>query len=53
MIIARSLLALGLGGFWILTINAAGYPATGAVVGILAALFIFVWSHPSRIGVDS
>lgn len=52
MILARSLLAVGLGGFWILIGSSVGYPTAGTVVGILAAFFIFVWSHPSRVGVD-
>lgn len=52
MLIGRSLLAIGLGGFWILVGYAAGYPTAGAVTGILAACFIFCWSHPSRVGID-
>lgn len=46
MLISRGLLALGLGGFWILTGHATGYPTTGLTIGILAACFIFIWTHP-------
>lgn len=46
MIIARSLLALGLGGFWIIVGALTGYEVTGIVFGVLGAAFIFVWTHP-------
>lgn len=46
MIIARTLLAVGLGGFWIMAGVLTGYEATGFVFGVFVAVFIFVWTYP-------
>ena len=39
-------MAVGLGGFWILAGVLTGYEATGFVLGVLGAAFIFIWTHP-------
>jgi hypothetical protein len=50
MIIGRALMAIGLGLFWILAGQGAGYPATGFVFGIVGATFIWCWTYPWRNG---
>lgn len=47
MLISRALLALGLGGFWILVGIAFDQPKLGLACGLLGAAFIFAWTHPS------
>lgn len=46
--IARILMSVGLGAFWILVGSAAGLPGTGLTFGIAGALFIWVWTMPRR-----
>ena len=50
MIIARALMAITLGVFWIMAGELTGYAVTGFVLGVLAAAVIFVWTYPGFIG---
>ncbi len=52
MIIARMMLALGLGGFWIMAGQITGYEFTGFVLGVMGAAFIFAWTHPDFVQHD-
>lgn len=46
MLISRSLISGGLGGFWILVGHSLGYETAGMIIGLVAAAFLFVWTHP-------
>ncbi|MCK5495674.1 MAG: hypothetical protein KAI80_04630 [Hyphomicrobiaceae bacterium] len=46
--LARTLMALGLGGFWLLVGHGFGRPGLGLAAGMIGAAFIFAWTHPGR-----
>ena len=48
MLLARALMAIGLGLFWILVGYSFGFPGLGVACGLLGAAFIWVWTHPRR-----